>query len=66
MGSNDGLWDKPVVPMPQIECRLLLDADIHGFSLRRGVKTENGPNYGRARSGPQLQKLRSMDRIFDR
>lgn len=29
------LWDKPVVPMPQVERQLLPDADVQRLSLRK-------------------------------
>jgi len=36
-------WDKPVVPMPQVEQQLLSEADVQRLFLRCGVTTETGP-----------------------
>jgi hypothetical protein len=36
------VWDKPVVPMPQVERQLLSEADVQRLFVRRGVTTETG------------------------
>ena len=42
-GPIGDTWDKPVVPMPQVERQLLSQADVRCLSARRGVMTEAGP-----------------------
>jgi hypothetical protein len=40
---NDKKWDKPVIPMQQVERQLLSEADVRRLSARRGITTEAGP-----------------------
>ena len=39
-GAFGVLWDKPVVPMPQVERRFCRETDVEHLSVRRGVTTE--------------------------
>ncbi len=42
MTGNGENWDKPVVPMLQLERQLLSEADVRRSSARRRVMTEAG------------------------
>jgi hypothetical protein len=46
-------WDKPVVPMPQVERQLLSEAGVQRLSAQRGVTTEAGPSVVRLLPKPQ-------------
>lgn len=48
--ANADSWDKPVVPMPQVERQLLSEADVQRLFARRGVTTEAGPTADRQAS----------------
>jgi hypothetical protein len=42
-GALDGVvWDEAVVPMPQVERLILIEADVQRFSARRRVTTKAG------------------------
>jgi hypothetical protein len=41
--ENEKKWDKPFVPMPQVEHQLFSKADVQRLFARLGVATEAGP-----------------------
>jgi hypothetical protein len=42
MALDDGLWDKPAIPMPHVERQLLSEAGVQCLFARHGVTTEAG------------------------